>query len=112
MTVPLGCHGARIAAYLLLAWATEIRMRAVRQIGLMMETHREDGAMAKGGGNGSNQFQKATGSKPDPVAQPITLADAGIDKHLADKARKFAALSEEKFEALVERHAEAAASIS
>jgi hypothetical protein len=32
----------------------------------------------------------------------ITLAEIGIDKNLAHQARKFAALPEEKFEALVE----------
>jgi hypothetical protein len=42
----------------------------------------------------------------------ITLAEAGIDKNLAKQARKFAALPEDKFEALVERRAEAASSIS
>jgi len=85
----------------LIAWATEIRLRAVRSIGLIIEKQRNAGLLAKGGGNGSNQFQKATGSKPAPVADKplsITLSEAGIDKHLADKARKFADRTEEEFE--------------
>ncbi len=54
---------------------------------------REAGMMAKGGGDGSNQYHRATGSAVDPVAldeAPVTLSEAGIDKHLADKARKSA----------------------
>ena len=50
-----------------------------------------------------------TGGKNPPV---IVLAEVGIDKDLAKQARKFAALSEDKFEALVERRAEAVSSIS
>jgi len=42
----------------------------------------------------------------------ITLAEIGVDKNLAHQARKFAALPEAKFEALVERHEEAVSSIS
>ena len=44
----------------LIAWATEIRMRAVRQIGLMMQARRAAGLMAKGG----DQYHKSTGSVP------------------------------------------------
>ena len=40
----------------------------------------------------------------------ITLAEAGIDKYLAHQARKFAALTEEKFEVLI-GHAEAAVAV-
>jgi hypothetical protein len=63
------------------------------------------------------------GSKPDPRRKTvglakgaaekrglskkprITLAEIGIDKNLANQARKFAALSEDKFDALVGRRA-------
>jgi hypothetical protein len=41
---------------------------------------------------GGKPYQ-ATGSKPDPVTP--TLADLGIDKHLADRARKYAAVLQE-----------------
>jgi phage N-6-adenine-methyltransferase len=72
----------------LIAWATEIRMRAVRQIGLMMEAQRAAGMMAR------------PGPKIDRVqcGPELTLSDAGIDKHLADKARKFADRTKEEFE--------------
>jgi hypothetical protein len=45
-----------------------------------------------------------TGSAVDPVAldeAPVTLSEAGIDKHLADKARKFAARTDEEFETFI-----------
>jgi hypothetical protein len=41
----------------------------------------------------------------------ITLAEICVDKNLAHQARKFAALAGDKFEALVERHEEAASPI-
>jgi hypothetical protein len=44
-----------------------------------------------------------TGLSKNPV---ITLAEIGVDKNLAHQARKFAALPEAKFEALVERYEE------
>ena len=64
-------------------------MRAVRRIGLMMEAQRAAGLMAK----------PYPGSATDPGKdKPLTLSEAGIDKHLADKARKFADRTEEEFE--------------
>ena len=73
----------------LIAWATGIRIRAVRRIGLMMEAQRAAGLMAK----------PYPGSATDPGKdKPLTLSEAGIDKHLADKARKFADRTEEEFE--------------
>jgi hypothetical protein len=50
-----------------------------------------------------------TGLSKNPA---ITLAEIGVDKNLAHQARKFAALPGDKFEALVERHEEAASLIS
>jgi hypothetical protein len=43
-----------------------------------------------------------TGSRTDPV-YAATLEDQGIDKHLADRARKAAAMSEAKFEKHVDQ---------
>jgi hypothetical protein len=42
-------------------------------------------------GTGSNQYQERVAPKPVPA-----FADAGIDKNLADRARKYAALPEEE----------------
>jgi hypothetical protein len=58
--------------------------------------------LAKGGGD-QKSLAKITGSKTDLVIAPPTLAEAGIDKHLADRARKLAAPPETTFEAAVER---------
>jgi hypothetical protein len=61
-----------------------------------MEILRLADQMAKGArGRGSNQHQKVVrvAEKPAP-----TLADQGIDKNLADRARKAAAMSEAQFE--------------
>jgi ParB family chromosome partitioning protein len=80
--------------------AVEIRMRAERRIGELMQLQRETVGLNKG----ANGFA-ATGSADDPVV-PVkdprpTLAEAGIDKHLADRARKLASLPPAKFEAAV-----------
>jgi hypothetical protein len=73
-------------------------MRAVRQIGLMMDAQREAGLMAKGAATPQR------GSAMDPREDsPITLADAGIDKHLADKARKFADRTDDEFETFLDK---------
>ena len=64
-----------------------------------MAAQKAAGLMAKGGGDGSNQYKAATGVSDTPVAdKPITLDEAGIDKHLANRARNEAAKSEEEFE--------------
>jgi hypothetical protein len=69
--------------------AHEIRRRAERKLGEMMAEQPK----AKGGGDGSNQHQRATGVRKTLVASPtITLAQAGIDKNLAKAARKAAAI--------------------
>jgi len=62
--------------------AAEIRLRAERRIGELMAAQRESGLMADG------RFKSDGGS----VSDPPSLADAGIDKHLADTARKLAAV--------------------
>lgn len=68
--------------------AAEIRIRAERRIGELMREQKDAGLVAKGG----QPHQKdSTGSKKNPVA-PITLAEVGIDKGLADRARKYAAV--------------------
>jgi hypothetical protein len=59
-----------------------------------MTEQRETVGMATGG-----QPYQATGSACDPVDIPPTLAEAGIDKYLADTARKAAEVSVPVFEA-------------
>jgi N6-adenosine-specific RNA methylase IME4 len=73
--------------------AAEIRMRAERRVGELMEMQRQSVGLATGG----KPYQD-TGLQQNPVRTP-TLEEAGIDKNLADRARKMAAVPEEKFEA-------------
>lgn len=79
----------------LIAHATEIRKRAERRLGQLMEEDRKAGKLAKG-----TRGSKIKGAR---VASGPTLADQGIDKHLADRARKVAAMPEAKFEEQVVR---------
>lgn len=70
--------------------AAEIRMRAERRLGELMEYQRNTVGLAQG-------KRSDLGREATQVDKP-TLAEAGIDKHLADRARKMAAVPEEKFE--------------
>lgn len=70
--------------------AAEIRMRAERRLGELMAEQRDTVGLAKG--------QLRRGSALNPREDKPTLAEAGIDKHLADRARKMAAMPEERFE--------------
>jgi len=73
--------------------AVEIRNRAERRIGELMAAQSAAGLTSKGAAS--------AGWKETRVDAPITLAEAGIDKNLADRARKYAAIPEEKFEAIL-----------
>lgn len=81
--------------------ASEIRIRAERRVGELMEAQRQTVGLSDGG------RPKKTGAGSDPVSVP-TLADAGIDKHLANAARKAAAMPEAAFEKRVDQWREKA----
>lgn len=81
--------------------SAEIRIRAERRVGELIAAQRASVGLAKGGGTGSNQHQRATGLQQNPAALP-SLAEAGIDKNLADRARKLAAVPEKKFNAMLD----------
>ena len=74
--------------------ATAIRKRAERRLGELMEADRKAGKLKRGGA------RKGSRVASGPL---ISLADQGVDKHLADRARKAAAMPEAKFEAQVAR---------
>lgn len=76
--------------------AAEIRMRAERRLGELIQAQKETVGLAKGGEHGGRT--RIDGSRVDPANPRPTLAEVGIDKHLADRARKMAAISEKKFE--------------
>jgi hypothetical protein len=56
--------------------------------------------MAKGtrGAGNPNWLGGSKNNPPSDEQKPITLAEAGVDKNLAQRAREAAALSEKKFE--------------
>ncbi len=74
--------------------ATEIRIRAERRIGELMRDQKDAGLMA----SGKEGKRKALGLEKNP-SDRITLAEVGIDKPLADRARKYAAVPEKEWEA-------------
>jgi phage N-6-adenine-methyltransferase len=76
--------------------ASEIRFRAERRIGELMAAQKGSAGLNAGG-----RPSEKTGSKTDPVYAAPTLAEAGIDKHLADRARKYAAVPEMEFESIL-----------
>lgn len=79
----------------LLADATEIHVRATRRFGELMIKAKEAGQVSEGrpGKNG-----------PDRGPFPrVTLKQVGISKNLSSQAQKAATISEQAFEAMVER---------
>jgi phage N-6-adenine-methyltransferase len=72
--------------------AFEIRMRATRRIDEMRRVQAETVGLNKGA--------KGVGTEVRVDSRP-TLAEAGIDKHLADRARKIGRLSDDEFEKVV-----------
>lgn len=69
----------------------EIRFRAERRLGELMAAQRQAGELKRGNPEG---FSAANGLDKNPLVKPITLSEAGIDKNLADRARKYAAIPE------------------
>jgi hypothetical protein len=87
-------------------------MRAVRGIGQAMGAQGNAGLMAKGTrGVVQEGMQGTGGSESDPPVsepeepKPITLAEAGIDEHLADKAMIFSPSRAKAWQARLTRHA-------
>jgi hypothetical protein len=79
--------------------AAEIHFRTTRRLGQMIAGQQATVGLAKGtAGMGR---PKKGGSRKDPPKDVPTLADVGIDKHLAHGARMLAAPSEELFEKLI-----------
>lgn len=79
----------------LIAKATAIRKRATRRLGEIMAADRQAGRIAKPGRN------RVAGG-PDIKTIP-SYEQQGIDKHLADAARKAAALPADQYERQVDR---------
>ena len=78
--------------------AAEIRIRAERRLGELMGEQRVADGFSVGG------RPKKTGFTKYPVSKPPTLADAGIDKRLANRARTLAAVAKDDFEQVLIEH--------
>jgi N6-adenosine-specific RNA methylase IME4 len=72
----------------------EVRIRAERRVGRIMSMQHEAFGTAQG-------RRSDLGPDPTQVDTPITLAEMGIGKHLADRARKLEELSDHDFEQLI-----------
>jgi hypothetical protein len=75
--------------------AEEIRARATRRLGQLMQAQAASVGLSKG-----TRGSKVKGARVD---EKPTLAEAGIDKNLADRARKLAKLDDDAFEDKVGR---------
>src|SRR4051812_43235282 len=74
-------------------------MRATRRIDELRQAQKATVGLARGGGEkGVGRRGKNAGSGPTR----ITLAEVGINKHLANEARKLGALSEPAFDTAVQ----------
>ena len=76
--------------------AAEIRIRAERRLGELIRQQKETAGLNQGG-----RPTEKTGSQEEPVLQPPTLAEVGIDKKLSSHAQKVAAIPEPEFEGIV-----------
>jgi len=76
--------------------AFEIRKRAERRLGDMIQAQRQTVGLAKPGGDMRPEHRVA--KKPDAIP---TLVGAGIDKNLTHRARSAAAVPAEKFEQII-----------
>jgi hypothetical protein len=80
--------------------AFEIRLRAEKRVGEMMASGKDDRASVGGDRDGKSDGFSENPSKP-------TLAEAGIDKNLANRARRLHALSAPEFERVIAEGREA-----
>jgi len=79
--------------------AVEIRLRAERRVGELIAAQKETVGLAKGTKGQLKGRDRSGGSVTVPPEDIATLAEAGIDKHLADRARRLAELQPAEFEA-------------
>lgn len=80
----------------MMADAVEIRLRAERQLGVLLKAAKEAGQIAEG------RRRKPEENCQDQVQFPrVTLEEAGIDRNLSSIAQKRASISEQAFEVMV-----------
>jgi N6-adenosine-specific RNA methylase IME4 len=81
--------------------AVAIRLRAVRRLGQLQQAQKEAVGFNRGAAAGGKK-SGPRGRLVNPCDLRPTLASQGIDKTLAQQARTLGALSDEKFEAVVD----------
>jgi hypothetical protein len=82
--------------------AVEIRIRAERRVGELIEAQNQTIGLNRGVRGKPGPGRGKRGSKLDPrFDDKPTLAEAGIDKHLADRARKLAKVPQKRFNTLL-----------
>jgi N6-adenosine-specific RNA methylase IME4 len=78
--------------------AAQIRVRAERRLGEMLIQQRDSVGLATGAAG----IGKAASAVPEEYStQPMTLAEAGIDRKLSSRAQRIAEISPVRFEALM-----------
>jgi hypothetical protein len=85
--------------------AVEIRMKAVRRLGEMIERQKATVGLPKGGDIGGRRPK--AGLRKNPANAPPTLAGAGIGKNLAHQARTLARMAEPEFKQAVQERRQA-----
>jgi N6-adenosine-specific RNA methylase IME4 len=81
----------------------QLRFRAERRFGELMAAQKAAGLMAKGG---RPRTEKTPTEREGVLVPEITLRDVGVDYKFSSKAQRMADLPSEKFEALLEQHAD------
>ncbi len=72
-------------------YATVVKRRATRRIGELMAELKAADKLATGTKGDISNLMPGGVSETPPEARALTLAERGVDKNLADKARKLAA---------------------
>src|SRR4051812_25236185 len=74
--------------------ATELRLRAERRLGLMLDIEKQAGRLGPG-------QPKKNGNENQPFSR-VTLDEIGIDKQLSTRSQKIGGIGEQAFEAMVD----------
>lgn len=100
-------HAERIRLYArqakdrqLLADASDIHLRAERQLGVMLKAAKELGQISRG--QPAKRKAEKNCAEPEQFSR-ITLEEAGIDRKLSARSQKVASISERAFEEMVAR---------
>ena len=85
-----------MSLYAVLVWRFCPSIAAVRRLGQLIKTQKATVGLARGASAGGTK-DGPRGSFTDPRDDRPTLAEAGIDKHLADRARKRGSVTDPRF---------------